>query len=69
MAQKTRRQHLEERLVSLADNLAAELAKAKADDEKVQDLKAAIKQTKATLEANGPELDKPHSLNWGAVTG
>lgn len=67
MAQKTERQHLEERLVSLNDKLAAALAKTRTDDERVQDLKAAIADTEATLKANGPALDKPHGLNFGAV--
>jgi len=68
MAVKTERQHQEERLASLKDKLAAELAKPKTDDEKVRDFKDSIEQVEKTLAANDPKLDKPYGFNWNAVS-
>lgn len=67
MAQITERQHLEEQLGSLKTKLAAELAKEKTDDNRVQSLTASIEHTQATLTANDPKLDKPHGFDFGGV--
>lgn len=67
MAQQTKREHLEERLASLKDKMAAELAKANPADQQLQDLRDSIDHTEATLAENGPDLDRPHKFNWGAV--
>lgn len=67
MTKKAMREHLAEHLAAVHRKLSAENAKAKPHPDLVKGYCADIEKTQSLLDANGPDLDKPHGLNWDAV--
>lgn len=67
MAKKTTREHLTEHLAAMQKKLSSEHTRSKPDPDLIRGYCNDIEQTQRRLDANGPDLDKPHGLDWSAV--